>query len=73
MSPVIVDVVAPVDHRYVYGDVPPLAVAVAVPLLPPCMVTSVFVKETLTGAEGWVIVMLLTVAEHPPWSVPVTV
>ena len=61
-SPVMVDVVAPLLHKYVYGAVPPDALAVAVPLFPPKQLTSVLeVFATSTG--GWVMVVELVLVQ----------
>ena len=71
-NPVAVILVCPLGfHKYVYGAVPPLAAAVAVPVLPPLHATPVLVAVTLTGA-GWVIVKLID-AIHPLESRTVTV
>ena len=43
-------VVAPLLHKYVYGAVPPLAVTVAVPSVPPIVVTGVDVADAVTAA-----------------------
>jgi hypothetical protein len=48
----MVDVVSPLLHEYVYGAVPPVGIAVAVPLVPPKQLTSVPEPET-DKAVGW--------------------
>ncbi len=48
---VAVWVVLPFDHKYVYGGVPPLGLAVAVPLLPPLQLISV-VESVIVKAVG---------------------
>ena len=41
----ILKVVSPVDHKIVYGAVPPFAIAEAEPLLPPKQVTFIIEEE----------------------------
>ena len=48
----IVAVVPPLDHKYVYGGVPPEGVAVAVPLLPPKHETGVELTWTVKAVAG---------------------
>ena len=54
-TPLIVDVVAVVLHAYVYGEVPPLAVTVAAPVLPPKHNTLVTAVAVVKAEAGWVI------------------
>jgi hypothetical protein len=58
-----VEVICPTFHKYVYGLVPPAAVAVAVPSPPPLHVTSVLLIELLstTGSE---------IVTPPAWVAP---
>ena len=53
---VAVWVVLPFDHKYVYGGVPPLGLAVAVPLLPPLQLISVVESVIVKAVAGCVIV-----------------
>ena len=55
-----------------YGDVPPVAVKVMVPLFPPKQLTLVFVVDALSADTGCVIVPD-DVVVHPLLSVIVTV
>jgi hypothetical protein len=59
------------DQLYVYDPVPPLPVAVAVPVEPPLQSTGVIVAEAVS-AVGWVM-RVVAVAVHPLASVTVTV
>ncbi len=56
--PFVVTVVAELLHAKVYGDVPPVPLAVAEPLLPPLQLMLVFITELATTAVGSVIVTL---------------
>jgi hypothetical protein len=71
LSPVAVVVVCALLHKYVYGDVPPLGVTVAVPLLGPLHNISVCVVVAEI-ADGWVITTDFTEVQ-PFASVTVTV
>ena len=51
---VITEVVALVDHKYVYGVVPPEAVTVAAPVLPPKHKTLLIMVAVLKATAGWV-------------------
>src|SRR5436853_129707 len=70
-SEVISCVVAPLLHKYVYGDVPPLTVKLIEPVDAPLQstLTCVWLNEIAVGS---VIVMLLSVAVQPLASVTVT-
>ena len=50
-------VVAPVDHEYVYGAVPPAALAFAPPLLPPLHKSLLVIVAVAESDAGWVMVM----------------
>ena len=56
LSPAITEVVAAVDQRYVYGEVPPDAVTVAAPVLPPKQRTLLTVVEVARAPAGCEIV-----------------
>lgn len=71
VNPLTEDVVAPLDHEYVYGDVPPVTDAKMEPLEPPAQVTLVVVNTT-DRLEGWLMVVVAVVL-HPPAEVTVTV
>ena len=58
VTPVMLAVVAALLHEYVYGAVPPVALAVAEPLFPPLQLMFVFTTELATTAEGSVMVTL---------------
>ena len=51
------------DHVYVYGVVPPLTIAVALPVLFPKQFTFVLVIATLKEAVGCVIVTIVLVVQ----------
>ena len=57
-TPVIAAVVAALLHAYIYGDVPPVALAVAPPSNPLLQVTFEFTTDDATSAVGSVIVTL---------------
>ena len=62
----------PVDHRYVYGDVPPAAKTVAVPLHNPLQV--IFeLEEILAEGAPVLLIFIVFVDVHPLASVTVTV
>ncbi len=63
--------VALFDHRYVYGDVPPVTLKSMLPVLFPLQSTSTWVVLKANAAAGSVIVALV-VAVHPFVSVTVT-
>ena len=67
-----VEVVLPLFHKYVYGDVPPDGITVMDPVDWPKQFTSVLVELELNAALGCVTVVL-EVAVHPFASVTVTV
>ncbi|KQR94215.1 hypothetical protein ASG01_15455 [Chryseobacterium sp. Leaf180] len=72
VRPVITEPFAPEgDQAYVYGDVPPVAVTVAVPVFPPLHATLVW-DTVAFNSEGCATVAL-TVAVQPFESVMVTV
>ena len=54
-----------------YGAVPPFAVKVMVPLLPPLQLTLLAVVEALSTDTGWVIIAE-AIAEQPLISATVT-
>jgi hypothetical protein len=60
-------------HRYVYGEVPPEGVTVALPLFPPLQVTVADEVTDAVRAAGSVIFIVAGVAVHPLLSVTVTV
>jgi hypothetical protein len=60
-SPVFVAVVRPFDHKYVYGLVPPVGVAVAVPFALPHVDCVLLV--VMLNALGCVIVTVLVVTQ----------
>ena len=66
------DVVPPLDHKYVYGLLPPIAVIVAEPVLPPLHNMFIAVVEVDIPEEGWVIVTVFVFVQ-PFTSVTVTV
>jgi hypothetical protein len=51
--PVNDDVTAPVDHEYVYGAVPPLAVILEVPS-PPKLQLTLVPEQVAVSTVGWV-------------------
>jgi hypothetical protein len=73
LKPLMLEVVAPLLHAYVYAGVPPLGADCALPLLLPLQLTLfttvAFANNT---AAGWVIVTL-PVAVHPCASVTIKV
>jgi hypothetical protein len=71
VSPVITDVVAVVDHKYVYPEVPPDTVTVAEPVVPP-LHNTLLTAVDVTKAVGSAIVTI-SVIVHPLASVTVTV
>ena len=54
-----------------YGAVPPLAVKVMVPLLPPLQLTLLVAIVALNAVNGWVM-LALAVVEQPLLSLTVT-
>ena len=70
-KPDMVDEVAVVDHKYVYPGVPPPAVAVAVPFVPPLQLGSVSVTDRVRAAGA--VKTTLSVAVQLLPSVTVTV
>ena len=73
LRPVPIAFVPPVGaHDYVYGAVPPVALAVAVPVEPPLHSTPVLPVILAVTAEGCVTVTV-AVSVHPLWSVTTTV
>ena len=68
----IVEVVALFDHRYVYAVVPPEAVTVAFPSLPPSQLTFFWAVIDADNAAGCVMIAEV-VAVHEWASVTVTV
>ena len=73
LSPVAFVFVPPLGvHAYVYAGVPPAAVTVAEPLLPPLHNTFVCALIVAVNKGGWVIVTEV-VAVQPFLSVTVTV
>ena len=67
MSPLALAVVSPSDQEYEYGDVPPLTVDEALPLLPKQIIFAVVLAETLM-AVAWVRVAVAELV-HPLLSV----
>ena len=67
----ITEVVAAVDHKYVYEPAPPLAITVAAPVLLPKHKTLVTAVD-VASAEGWVMVTVFVEVQPEP-SVTVTV
>ena len=68
----ILAVVAELLHAKVYGEVPPVPLAAAVPLLPPLQLTFVFATVDAANTAGSVMVTL-EVAVHELASDTVTV
>jgi hypothetical protein len=58
-------------HEYVYGEVPPFAVTVAVAVEPPKHVTSVL--TVVAASTGGCVIVTLVVTIQPTLSVTVTV
>jgi hypothetical protein len=69
--PLILAVVALLLHKYVYGEVPPVALAVAPPSEAPLQLTLLSATVAATKVAGSVIVAEVT-SEHPFASVIVT-
>ena len=56
-------------HKYVFGDVPPVAVTVADPSLPPKQLT--WVVEVVAVSKAGCVIVTVAVEEHPLSSVTV--
>lgn len=65
VNPLMLEVVAPLLHKYVYPEVPPDAVTLAVPLLPPKQLTLVVLPLADNALAGWLTTKPVAVPVHP--------